>query len=305
MIGNFTRTLLLASALGMASLSATAPVQALETLKSEQVAKNVSVITIGANKIHTFHGISNSHIIETPNELRVIDAQFIAPHAKGLRKYIEGLGKPLVQIILSHNHPDHWFGAQFLKGMAPIATSKNVMADLKNGGGRYIKIMANNPKMKGSLPDKVVVPDQELPLGKQNWDGLEVVVEEHAEQEAHNTLLIKIPAHGIMIGQDLFYNGFFLVASERKRNKNWRELLHKLYHNEAKADYKTLLVGHGKNGGPDILVQDIKYLDALAATLAKGMTMEETTKSLIAQFPGKAGGKSFLGISMKNLFKGH
>lgn len=304
MIAKLAKSLLVAGAVIIANPGLIAPLQALETLKSEQIAENISVITFGNTKIHTFHGISNSHIIETANELRVIDAQFIAPHAKGLKKYLEKLGKPVKQIILSHNHPDHWFGTQFLKGVAPIATSKNITLDLKNGGGRYIKIIGKNPKMKGSVPASVVVPDQELALGKQTWDGLEVIIEEHAEQEAHHTLLIKIPAHGIMIGQDLFYNGFFLVASERKRNINWRDLLHKLYNNEAKT-YKTLLVGHGKNGGPSIIAQDIKYLDALEATMAKGLSKEETTKSMIAQFPNKKGAKGFLGISMRNLFKGH
>jgi glyoxylase-like metal-dependent hydrolase (beta-lactamase superfamily II) len=281
-----------------------APAQAFETLKSEQVAENVSVISFGKFKIHTFHGISNSHIIETANELRVVDAQFRLASAQGLKKYISSLGKPLVQIILSHNHPDHWFGARVFENAVPVATSKNITADLKNGGMRYIKIMSKNPKMAGNVPDKVVVPSQEIPLGKQSWDGLEVVVEEHAEQESHHSLLIKIPSHGIMIGQDLFYNGFFLVASERSRNGNWRNLLQSLLDNETKT-YKTLLVGHGKNGGPSILSQDVAYLDALASTLEKGLSMEETTKSLIAQFPGKKGSKSFLGISMRNLFKGH
>lgn len=304
MIGKFTKILLLSSVLGMVSLNNVMPTLALETLKGEQVAKNASVITAGSIKIHTIYGISNSHIIETANKLWVIDTQFIAPQTKGLKKYIKQLGKPVAQIILSHNHPDHWFGAHLLSDVGPIATTANITADLKNKAARYIKILKKNKKLKGSVPDAVIVPSQVVQLGKQSWDGLEVIVEEYADQEAHNSLLIKIPSLGVMIGQDMFYNNMFLVASERKRNKNWRDLLHGFYHNETKADYKTLLVGHGKNGGPDILVQDIKYLDALEVTLSKGLSLEETTKSLIAQFPNK-GGKSMLGISMNNLFKGH
>jgi len=304
MIAKLAKSIFIASSFLLIAPAAIAPALALETLKSEQVAKNVTLITLGEVKIHTFHGVSNSHIIETANQLRVIDAQFLLQHAQGLRKYIEGLNKPLVQIILSHNHPDHWFGARVIADMAPIATSKNIATDLKNGGGRFIKIMSKKPKMKASVPDKVIVPSQEIKLGRQTWDGLEVIVEEHREQESHHSLLIKIPSHGIMIGQDLFYNGFFLVASERKRNKNWRDLLQKLSNNEVKT-YNTLLVGHGKNGGPSILAQDIEYLDALESTLQKGLNMKETTKSLISQFPDKKGAKSFLGISMRNLFKGH
>ena len=302
MFKNITKALLLASVTALTAPAALVQAQEVMTLKSEMIGENVSVIRFGGTKIHTFHGISNSHIIETANELRVVDAQFLLPHAKGLKKYIAGLNKPLVQIILSHNHPDHWFGAQVFDG-TPIATSKNVTADLASGGMRYIKIVSKNPKMKDSVPAAVVVPTQELALGAQNWDGLDVIVEEYPDQESHHSLLIKIPSAGVMIGQDLFYNNMFLVASERSRNVNWRNLLQNLSDSETRA-YQTLLVGHGKNGGPDILTQDIAYLDALEMTLEKGMNQEDTTNAMIAQFPGK-GGKSFLGISMGNLFRGH
>ena len=275
--------------------------QTMTTLMSVEVNKNVSVIQIGDNRIHTFHGISNSHIIETATELRVVDAQMMFKQAKMLKAYIAKLGKPLVQVILSHNHPDHWFGAEIFSDIAPIATSKNVKQDLKNRGAFYIKIMKE--RMGAEIPDSVIVPTQTIELGKQNWDGLDVVVEEVLEQEAHHSLLIKIPAFGIMIGQDLFYNNLFLVASERKRNKNWRAILQALLDNEA-STYKTLLVGHGKNGGPDILAQDIVYLDALEATMAKNLSKEDTQKAMISQFPEK-GGKNMLGISINNLFSGH
>ena len=303
MLAKLAKSLLVASGIILAAPTLIVHAKSIQTLKSEQVTENVSVITVGSTKFHTFHGISNSHIIETKNELRMIDAQFNFKLAKALKKYIDTLGKPLVQIILSHNHPDHWYGTEIFATTTAIATSKNVMNDLKTGGMRYIKAMQKNPKMKDNIPGKVIVPSIEIALGKQNWDGLEVIVEEYPDQEAHHSLLIKIPAYGIMIGQDLFYNKMFLVASERGRNNNWRNILARFKASEAKT-YKTLLVGHGKNGGPSILDQDIEYLDALEATLKKGLSKEETTKEMIAKFPEK-GGKGMLGISMRNLFQGH
>ncbi len=281
----------------------TAQAKTIDTLSSKKITNNISMMTAGDVKIHTFHGISNSHIIETKNELRVIDAQFTLSSAKYLKAYIESLNKPLVEIILSHNHPDHWFGAEAFEGKTPIATISSVKADLASGGMRYIKIMNKNPKMKGDIPTQVVVPNKEIKLGVQKWDGLTVVVEEYEGHEAHHSMLIKIPSMGIMIGQDLFYNNMFLVASERERNKTWRALLEDFSVDEAMY-YKTLLVGHGKNGDPSILTQDIAYLDELEDVLSKNLSKEETQKLLLEKFPEK-GGKSFLGISLRNLFSGH
>jgi len=70
--------------------------------------ENVSIIGIGEYKIHTFYGVSNSHVIETPEKLIMIDAQFDFNLAKELKKYVATLNKPLERIILSHAHPDHF-----------------------------------------------------------------------------------------------------------------------------------------------------------------------------------------------------
>ena len=102
-------------------------------------AESTSVFSSGEIKLHTFHGISNSHIIETRNELHLIDAQMTFKHARQLKTYIDSLDKPLVQVILSHNHPDHWFGAEIFSAKTPIVTTANIASDLKKGGMRYIK----------------------------------------------------------------------------------------------------------------------------------------------------------------------
>jgi hypothetical protein len=95
----------------------------------------------------------------------------------------------------------------------------------------------------------------------------------------------------------------FLVASERKRNNHWMSILEGFKAKEAKH-YNTILVGHGKNTDSSVFQQDIDYLKTLDATLDKGLSQEETQKLLMAQYPEK-GGKGLLGISMKNLFRGH
>ncbi len=261
---------------------------------------NVSVLRADGIAIHTVYGVANSHVIETRNEVRVVDAHLALDAAQALKAYVESLGKPVKQVILSHNHPDHWFGSQVLAQIAPVATSRNVADDLKHGGGRYLKGPLAK-RLKDNMPGEVIVPSETVALGEQTWDGVNVVVEEFPEHEAHHSLVIKLPDHGVMIGQDLFYNEMFLVASERQRNKNWVRILRNFQKSEAK-DFPHVLVGHGKNTDPGVFQQDIDYLEALEGTLAKGLSKEETQAALIEMFPRK-GGKGMLGISMRNLFR--
>lgn len=271
-------------------------------LNAANTPKNVSILNINDTKIHTFHGISNSHIIETSKSLYMVDSQMLFKHADQLKQYVQSLDKPLNSIILSHNHPDHWFGSEKFKGLAPFATSQNVSNDLKNGGGRYIKIL--NKKLKGQLPSEVIIPDQILTLGAHRWDDLRVIIEETSEQESHHSLVIKIPSLGVIIGQDLIYNNMFLVASERERNQHWIKILKDFKRAYSKV-YPHVLTGHGDNGGPELYQQNIDYLNSLEMVMKLNLSQEVTTAKLIAQYPNR-GGKGMLKISMRNMFsKGH
>src|ERR1019366_3478040 len=71
----------------------------------------------GDVRIHTFvssfaySNIANAtHIIETKNQLVLVDGQFLVPYARAFRDYADSLGKPIERLYLSHRHPDHWFG---------------------------------------------------------------------------------------------------------------------------------------------------------------------------------------------------
>src|SRR5579863_198269 len=57
----------------------------------------------------------NAQVIETDNSLVLIDTLQLVPYANELREYITSLGKPLEKIIITHVHPDHWFGAASFK----------------------------------------------------------------------------------------------------------------------------------------------------------------------------------------------
>lgn len=302
MLGNKVNALFKLAAIGLWALSAGVQASESMALQKRQVSPQIEVLSSEDQRlrIHTFFGVSNSHIIETANELRLIDAQMTFSAAQKVAEYMKGLGKPLVQVILSHNHPDHWFGAEQFQAKTPIATSESVAEDLAKGGARYLKILAK--RLAGDMPSSVVVPDEVLPLGEQNWDGLDVVVEEYADHEAHHSLLIRIPSAKVMIGQDLFYNKMFLVASERKRNAHWVEILQQF---QKQSDANTVvLTGHGKSASTDLFAQNIAYLQKLDTLLAEGKSKDEVRTALLTAYPD-FGGKGMLEISLRNLFQGH
>ena len=66
--------------------------------------------------IHTFTAsedgwLVNSHVIEFPSQLFVIDAQYTLPNGREVVRYAQGLRKPMTRLIVTHYHPDHILGA--------------------------------------------------------------------------------------------------------------------------------------------------------------------------------------------------
>ena len=58
--------------------------------------------------------LSNSYIIEVENNVIVIDAQFSTQEAKNVAKIIESSGKRISGMVITHPHPDHYYGLEVL-----------------------------------------------------------------------------------------------------------------------------------------------------------------------------------------------
>ena len=66
--------------------------------------------------VHTYTSpeadcLVNTHIIELPTQLLVVDAQYTLTFASEVVSYAETLEKPITRVYISHYHPDHLLGA--------------------------------------------------------------------------------------------------------------------------------------------------------------------------------------------------
>src|SRR3989475_11379723 len=53
----------------------------------------------------------NAYLVETPHGVVAIDATLTESDSKALRAQLDSLGKPLLAVLLTHGHPDHYNGA--------------------------------------------------------------------------------------------------------------------------------------------------------------------------------------------------
>ena len=237
-----------------------------------------------------------SHIVEGPNSLVIFDAQFLVPYAKEARAYADSLNKPIDRVIITHPHPDHFYGLAAAFADIPAYALPKTKAIITNAGP---KMLANNKKQMGALvPDKVVAPTNEISPGALTIDGIKYEFERFVDGEAGEQLIAKLPEQQVMIIQDLGFNDIHLFLGNNTFT-SWISILEKL--RDVKG-YDAILVGHGEPTTMKVFADNIQYLQDAAAIYPTVDNGADFKQKLMEKHP-TLGGDMLLTISNRFLFK--
>lgn len=243
----------------------------------------VSVYPLGAVTLHNYMAPSSSsvattQIIETPNELHVIDAQFIQTHGKDVRAYAEAIGKPITRMYLSHWHPDHTLGASQFPDV-DFVTTPDVAADCEANIPTY-------EKRKEAFGDEtpLVLPKGSLRTGTQQWDGVEVEIAQLDDCESEHAVTFYIPEAALLIAQDLMFNNVHTFPLGN--HPSWIAALENMRVTEG---LRLVGCGHGLPAMPAAITDTIAYLRVQSEVLAAQTTAEGAISALTERFPGYEG----------------
>ncbi|MBI5418060.1 MBL fold metallo-hydrolase [Candidatus Poribacteria bacterium] len=244
---------------------------------------NIIIIEENGIKIHSYISPENStlvtsHIIETPNKLVIIDAQFMRQYAKELLSYAKSLNKPIDRIIISHSHPDHWFGLEFFNDQK-IYSLKETQDEINNLGEIIIK---SKKSVLGELvTSQKVVPNYIINEGNENIDGVLYEFKKISNAEAGTQLLIKLPEHKILIAQDLVFNDVHLFLGQNAFD-GWIKSIKML---QELKEYKFILPGHGELTDAKTFEKNINYLNDAKAIFSKVKDGNSLKEQLIKKYP--------------------
>jgi len=226
----------------------------------------------GGVRVHTYladarGAMVTSHIIEGVSGLVVVDGQF-QPHAAiELKAYVDSLGKPVQRLIVSHMHPDHWFGIHHFRKM-PV-----------HAGPATAKFLAENAaaivaerKADASAPDVAGIVEE----GAETIGGVELRFRHVLNTEAPEILVVEIPAVGAAIVQDIVYNKVHVVVS--RQIDNWIAVLRDTEKRGVAAP--LILAGHGEPASPTDLPGLIGYLEAVKPLLAANIGKPDQAKAI-------------------------
>lgn len=254
----------------------------------------VVIYSLNKARIHSYVAPETSfgdatHIIETENYLVLIDAQYTIPNAKEFRSYADSLNKVIAGIVISHAHPDHYFGLSVAFQDIPSYALKEVRDKISASGEAMIK--ESKQSLGDLIPDKVMIPSQVLREGTVEIDGLKYVYTKYTNSEADNQVVIELPDIGVIIVQDMVYNRYHPWIEDPSNISNWIKNLERLKGLERSPGkkYKIVLSGHGNPGSPSTYDSMIRYLTYTDQVFKKYKTSEEVKDKLLSAYSYKSG----------------
>lgn len=192
----------------------------------------------------------NTHWIETPSGLIVIDAQRILAEAEAAVRHVQAAGKPVLGIFITHPHTDHYGGLSVFRRAFPnapvFASAETVRSMREDSKGyndarrrRHGEMFPTQAVIDATLPNRIVKDGDVVELG-----GARIEIWELRENEAEVMTMLHLPEQRALFVGDLVNDGFVPVPFENA--DNWLAQLDEI--ERRFPDVAMVYMGHGVPG---------------------------------------------------------
>jgi glyoxylase-like metal-dependent hydrolase (beta-lactamase superfamily II) len=239
-------------------------------------------------KIHTYVSTEqmlkvNAYIVETENQLVIVDTTLTMSDSKALKIKAESLGKPIAGIILTHGHPDHIAGTYNISpnGDVPIyatASVKKLMEDTEQMKHKQWSAMFGNEWIpKWVYPNTIVKNDDTVNIAGLNFKVIDIG--SGGDCDANSIWLLDSDIKVAFLGDLLYkHNHSFLADGSVLR---WLANLKRI--EPILKNYETYYIGHGPACTFEDIAKQKGYFitycsEALSSTNGTGIFTDESKK---------------------------
>ena len=223
--------------------------------------------------------IANIGFIIGSKSIAVIDTGGTPEIGKNLLKKIKEISKlPISHIIITHSHPDHFFGTQELvNNEAVVLGHEKLERALINNFEFYKNLQFNLIKQESIKQAKLIVPNQTVKVGSIETIDLgnrEIEIQAWKSGHTDNDLSIYDKKTKFFWSENIFIQR---IPSIRASIKGWKSNLDETL----KMDIDTIIPGHGPLKKKNEAINPMmNYFDRLIKEVRKfhktGKTLKET-----------------------------
>jgi len=226
---------------------------------------NVVTCTSGAR---TF--LTNAFLVELPNGVVAIDAMMTVSDARQVRDRLDALRKPLLAVLITHGHPDHYNGVgELIRGLddVPIIATQGVdEAMRRTDDAKAVKwqpVFGDDWPARRTFPNRLVHDGDVL-----HFDGVPFEAREFGPGESNWDLVWIVGRHPrVAFVGDMVFNDVHSFMNDG-HTADWLRSLDAL--ERLSGDIALFYTGHGQAGRPlDMIAAQRAYIACYRAAVAR------------------------------------
>ncbi|MFK7989773.1 MAG: MBL fold metallo-hydrolase [Sandaracinaceae bacterium] len=241
-------------------------------------------------------GAVNSTLIVADGRALVIDAQFTVSGARAVIARLEAAGAELDTVLITHAHPDHYFGARTLIERYPearVIAAPAVVAEMQETASAVAAQQSG--RLGAEFPGEPVIPETHAD-GTLTFARVELTLMHGLQGDTHPITAVHIPALDTLVTSDIGFSGthVWTADSTPESRARWQEQLDALDAMNA----GRVIPGHQMEGAAQtgaLLTSTREYVAAFDQEAAQADGADALVAAMTARYPD-AGGALFLTI---------
>jgi glyoxylase-like metal-dependent hydrolase (beta-lactamase superfamily II) len=229
-------------------------------------------------------------LIHGQEEAVLVDTLVTFDQVDALADWIDGFGKRLVGIYITHGHSDHWIGLSRLRerfgdvpGWARPKVFERAVFEATNPGlsGYWQGVFP------GEIPEKPETPDR-LETTSIELEGSEIRVIDIGQGDTEHSTIAHVPSIRAVVGGDVVYNEVHMMTAETdaRSRQEWIDNLNQI----ASLDPQIVVSGHHRVGAPNdpkSIGESQQYLRDFSRVVETEETVEDIVKAMLALHPDR------------------
>jgi glyoxylase-like metal-dependent hydrolase (beta-lactamase superfamily II) len=213
--------------------------------------------------VHTYRSgetglFVNSYLVEGAEGVVAIDAPLLISDGRAFRARLEALKKPLLGVLVTHPHPDHYNTVtELLAGeSAPVIAHSDVDDEIRASDdakrAQWGPTFGDEWPTSATFPNRTVGDEETAEFGDLRFTAWDF----GSGESRSETVWLLGDGESAFVG-DLAFNGTHSYLADGSTDA-WLRAIDRA--EESLAGVRALYVGHGDPGGPGVFAEQRRYL---------------------------------------------